>query len=151
MITVIVDTREQQPWGFANAEDIETVLNKLDTGDYTIAGLEDILCIERKKSVAELAKNVTEKRFESELERMSKFPHKFLLLEFDYHHIEIFPKGSKIPRYLHKRLKVKSKFIMKSLSDIQIKYGVHVIPCGNVHYAELVASSIIKRINEQYK
>ena len=46
-IKIIVDTREQQPWDF---EFHETAKAKLDTGDYSVEGLENILCIERKKA-----------------------------------------------------------------------------------------------------
>jgi len=124
--------------------------HKLDTGDYSVRGLEDYLCIERKKSVSELASNITEKRFTNELERMAEFPHKFLILEFDYRHIEDFPEGCHLPKKVKRKIKVTSNFIMRRLSEIQMTYDIHVIPCGNVNYAEQVAATIIKRINEKY-
>ena len=45
---IIVDTREQKPWDFN--DNFNTTKAKLDTGDYSIEGLEHILCIERKCS-----------------------------------------------------------------------------------------------------
>lgn len=57
-ITILVDTREQTPWEFSH---YSTAKQKLDTGDYTVSGLEDKLAIERKKSVGEIANNITEK------------------------------------------------------------------------------------------
>jgi len=50
--TIIVDTREQTPWTFDN---YVVASQKLDTGDYSIQGLEHIFTIERKKSVSEIA------------------------------------------------------------------------------------------------
>ena len=49
---------------------------KLDTGDYSIEGLEDKICIERKGCVEELAINLGSKKktFLKEIERMESFP-----------------------------------------------------------------------------
>ena len=62
---IIIDTREQQAWEFPRHA---TANKKLDTGDYSLAGMEEVLCIERKKSVSEIASNITEKRFEDVLD-----------------------------------------------------------------------------------
>ena len=62
-LKIIVDTREQQPWSF---DFNEIAVAKLDTGDYSVAGLEEILCIERKKSVSEIANNIVDKRPKAE-------------------------------------------------------------------------------------
>ena len=40
---IVVDTREQKPYKFDNS-----ITGKLDVGDYSIEGLEDIVAIERK-------------------------------------------------------------------------------------------------------
>lgn len=53
-----MDSREQYPYAFGGAE-----VRKLDYGDYTLAGKENEIFIERKASVAELAGNLTTKRF----------------------------------------------------------------------------------------
>ncbi len=143
MFDIIIDTREKQPWLF---EAHKTISRKLDTGDYSICGLEDQLCIERKKSVAELANNLTDQRFKNELERMSKYKFSFLILEFDYRHIDSFPEGSGIPKRLKKKVRVKGPFIISCLSQIRIKYNIHIIPCSNAIYAEYVAYDIMKRV-----
>ena len=144
---IIIDTREQQPWVFAKSDIVDhTIVRKLDTGDYTIDGFEDLICIERKKSVAELASNIVEKRFTDELIRMSEFKYKFLLLEFDYYQIDSYPIGSNIPLSVQRKIRINGPFIIKKLSEIQIKYGVHVITCGNVLYAENIALSLMKEI-----
>ena len=148
MFNIIVDTREQTPWTFSSASVGEIKHQKLDTGDYSIEGLEDVLCIERKKSVAEIAGNVTDKRFTRELERMAKFRFKFLILEFDYYSIDIFPQGSGIPKPQQAKIKISGSYIMKVLSEIQTKYDIHVVTCMNDKYAEHVAINIMKRVSE---
>lgn len=145
---ILVDTREKIPWTFASTQS-EVEKRKLDTGDYTLEGLEDVLCIERKKSVAELAGNVTDGRFTKELLRISSFKYAFLILEFDYRHIDMFPEGSDIPKYLKKKVRVKGNFIIKRLSNIAIDYGIHILPCTNTQYAEHVAYSLMKRVYER--
>ena len=144
---IIIDTREKTPWYF-NSTSATTTFRKLDTGDYSIDGYEDILCIERKKSVSEIANNITDPRFKRELERMAEFKHKILILEFDYRHIDAFPEGSDIPPKLKKRVRIKGPFIIKCLSRIITKYGITVLPCSNSIYAEHVAYSIMKEIND---
>ena len=148
MITVLVDTKEQQPWEFTQSSQILTKSYKIKTGDYTIEGLENILCIERKKSVAEFAQNINQSRFTKELIRMEEFPHRFILLEFDFRHIDNFPM--ELPPKIRKRIKVTSQYIMKRISEIQINNRIDVIPCGNRTYAEYVSANIIKRVYEKY-
>lgn len=150
MFNIIADTREQQPWEFSSEKIDQVISRKLDTGDYTVEGLEDKLCIERKKSVAELAGNVTDDRFERELERMSEFPHAFLLLEFGIDDIMVYPKGSRIPKHLARKIRVKGPFIMKRLAEMQIQHNVHIVFGGDTDNARYMATSIMKRVSEKY-
>jgi len=145
--TIIIDTREQQPWTFDNHI---TANQKLDTGDYSIQGLEHLLAIERKKSVAEIANNISEKRFVDVLERLSKIPYKFILLEFSLDDVYNFPMGSDIPKKLWPKLKISPKYLLKYLTEIQLNYGIHVIYCGDKSNAEKMAESIMKRVNEKH-
>lgn len=145
--TIIIDTREQTPWEFGLHT---TAHRKLDTGDYSIEGFESILAIERKKSVNEIATNITEPRFKDVLERMSHIPHRFMLFEFDLEDVYNYPVGSNVPKKMWDKLKISSKYIMKCLSQIQIKYGIHIIYCGCSENAEKMAVSLMKRVYEQY-
>ena len=145
--TVIRDTREKNGWYFKETEYCQGMLEqKLDTGDYSIEGLEDILCIERKGCVSELANNIVDKRFERELERMEEFKYKFLILEFSLDDILSFPVGSDIPKKTWNKIRISGRFILKRLSEIQVKHGIHVIPCGNNLSWWHMANSIMKRI-----
>ena len=42
---IIIDTREQIPWEF---RDLPTEPGTLDTGDYSVSGLEHLIAVERK-------------------------------------------------------------------------------------------------------
>ena len=88
--TVIRDTREKTEWGWSYAEDAYcngTIISKVNIGDYTVEGLEDYVCIERKASIDEFAHNCIEKRWQKCMERMSKVKHSFILFEFSWEDI----------------------------------------------------------------
>ena len=145
--TIIVDTREQTPWEFGFHT---TSKRKLDTGDYSIEGLESLFTIERKKSVGEIANNITESRFKDVLNRMGKIPHSFMIMEFNIEDIYTFPVGSDIPKKMWDKLKISGNYIMKYLVEIQLNYNIHVLFCDNAESAERTAVSIMKRIYEKY-
>lgn len=145
--TIVVDTREQLPWEFSEYTVSHT---KLDTGDYSIQGLEDILCIERKKGVAEIANNIADDRFQDVINRMKNYKHSFILVECDYDQLMNYPVGSDIPERLWHKMKLSPQFILKYISELHIKYNIHVIFCGCPLWAEKTAVSIMKRIYEIY-
>lgn len=144
---IIVDTREQNAWEFGNHT---TSRHKLDTGDYSIEGLEHLLSIERKQSVSEIANNITEKRFPAFLERLSLIPHKFMLFEFDLEDVYQFPVGSDIPKKMWDKLRVSSSYILKNISLFHIKYGIHTVFCGDADNAEKMAIRIMRTVYEKY-
>jgi DNA excision repair protein ERCC-4 len=148
---VIRDTREQDGWTFSRSKVIDNIIDqKLDTGDYTIVGLEDKICIERKATTSEVSANICEKRFFAELVRMQTFEFRFLVCEFDFQDILTFPKNSGIPSHRHKYVKISPQFIMKNMSEIQIKYGVNVIYAGSKQAAEILVDNLLRRLYEYY-
>jgi ERCC4-type nuclease len=146
--TIIVDTREQKPWSFSHHV---TASHKLDTGDYSIEGLEHILSIERKRNVAEFANNITERRFKDVIDRLSKIPHSFILFEFDFDKIMSFPIGSDIPKKIWDKIRVSPSFIIKNIIDLQIEHNINIIFCGNSANAETIALAIMKKIHRENK
>ena len=151
--TIIKDTREKagQGWWYEEDEYCQgTVQKKVDIGDYTIAGLEDKFSIERKASVAEVAKNVTEKRFVKELEALNDFPHKLIILEFDWYDIIRYPEGSSIPVSKWKSMKIKGNYIMSYLAGIHVEYNIPIIAAGNRYVAEKIAYVHLKKIYKKY-
>jgi ERCC4-type nuclease len=145
--TIIVDTREQHPWEF---QDHSVANKKLNTGDYSVEGLENILCIERKNGIAELANNITEKRFKDVINRMAEFKHAYILIECDYDQLMNYPIGSSIPKRLWNKIKISPGFILKFINDLSIDYNIHVIFCGCPSWAEKTALSIMKKVYNKY-
>lgn len=142
---IIVDTREQQPWEFENM--VKSV-SKLDTGDYSLKGLEHILCIERKKSVSEVANNITESRFKDVVARMDTFKYAFLLFEFELDDVLAYPVGSNVPKKMWDKLKITPKFILKHLIELQLVHNIKVLFCGSPSSAERMALSIMRKVYE---
>lgn len=141
--TIIVDTREQQPWNFYN---YATAVTKVDTGDYTVQGLENIVAIERKKSVNEFANNITEKRFKDWTGRLSEIEFPFVLLEFSFTDILNYPVGSNIPKSMWNKIKIRPNYIIKNLLELNLYYNINVILCDNHRNAEHLAEQIFKRV-----
>lgn len=78
-VTAICDTREQLP---LDLSPMKTIRDGLDTGDYSIAGLENVITVERK-SLPDLLQCVGQERerFDREMHRILAFPHKMLIVE----------------------------------------------------------------------
>jgi DNA excision repair protein ERCC-4 len=77
--TIIIDTREQTPLVFQH---LESVRGTLQTGDYSIVGLDDLFAVERK-TVADLVGccvSENRERFERELHRLRGYRFKRLLI-----------------------------------------------------------------------
>lgn len=151
--TVIKDTREQDGYYFSAFNTCAGMIEqKLDTGDYTIQGFEDKICIERKGCVEELAVNLGQKKhaFMNEIERMKVFPHKFLIMEFSLEDLVKFPDETRIPIKNKTSLKITGKYMLKCLFEFQLYNDIHILFCGNKYNAFLAVSSILKRINEMY-
>jgi ERCC4-type nuclease len=150
---VIRDTREKEGYEFNNFNTCAGMIEqKLDTGDYSIQGLEDKICIERKGCVEELAINLGQKKytFLNEIERMKVFPHKYLILEFSLQDLINFPQHTRIPVRNKSALKITGKYMLKCLIEFELYNDVHVLFCGDRRNAFLAVSSIFKRINEMY-
>lgn len=150
---VVKDTREQDGYYFKEYTPCAGMIEeKLDTGDYSIKGLEDKICIERKGCVEELAINLGSKKyaFLNEIERMSKIPHKFLVLEFSLEDLIKFPEETRIPIKNKASVKITGKYMLKCLVEFQIYNDIQVLFCGNKYSAFIAVNSILKRINEMY-
>jgi ERCC4-type nuclease len=151
--TVIRDTRENTGYFFKKFDRCKgTITRKLDTGDYSIKGMEDKLCIERKASMEELALNLGQHKptFMAEVHRMIEYDHKFIILEFSVEDLLEYPENSRIPPRLKAQVKMTGRYMLRLLNEIAIKYDVHVIFAGSAKGGYLLTSSLLKRINEQY-
>lgn len=172
--TVIKDTREQDGWFFTKYDRCEGMeVGTLHTGDYTLKDYEDIICIERKASVSEIAINLGKKKqaFYNEMERMTDFKFRYILLEFsasdiigypenllseeDKQNYELYKKGEiakpKGKRFdIVEQTKISGRYLIKALMEISIRYDINVVFCDNKYNAFLICNSIFKRLNELF-
>lgn len=136
---IVVDTREGAPWFFkglqTNASEgriplvVMTTTKGLRTGDYSIEGLEDQVCIERK-SVQDLYMSVSAERgrFEREFERMSAMRWAGVIVEGDLHSIAYNPPP---------RTRVLPQTVLHTIISWSIRYpNVHWFPCPSRDFAE---------------
>lgn len=147
---VIVDTREKYPYAFQGyACSVET--KKLDTGDYSIAGMEHLVCIERKSSVSELSNNLCKDfaRFERELERMQEFEYRILILEFTEKEIARFPYRSGLPKRVAKKIRFRGPAILSKLKKIVKQYDLQLFFTSGPEEAEELVFELLEEIWEQ--
>ena len=141
--TIITDTREKKPWIFETIGNVDEVkMSKLNTGDYSIKGLEDIFMIERKSSVDELfmSLGVQWKRFEKEMKRTEPFKYKYLIIEATMREIY---KGSKYS-------KMSGRFIMARLVYLQFKYDIQVVFAGSGMHIPGFVVQLMKAVISDY-
>lgn len=162
--TIIRDTREKpgQGWMFFANEYCEgTVVETLESADYSIKGLEKILAIERKGSVSEFCLNLNEARFvapadeskslrrQSEIVRLEAIPYSFIILEFTVEDLLKYPNLPEIPAYLRKRIKFGGYAALRKVIELQLQYKTKILFCGTK--GKDVAASIIKRVVERVR
>jgi hypothetical protein len=148
---IVRDTREKQGWVFEESNDVGgTAVSKLDTGDYSIKGLESVFLIERKQSVQEIANNIQEDRFDRELERLALIPHPFIICEFNVSDIMTYPFSAKLSPHVKAKIKVRGPFILKKLNEYMVNFpALSILYCGK--HGKETALSLIKRIWTKHK
>jgi len=118
--TIVIDTREQTPWTFQN---LPTVTATLQTGDYSLLGLEHLVAVERK-GFGDLLKCIgTDRdRFKRELQRLRAYRFRMLVVEVDAQGIISGPWRS-ISR-------LKPAHVEGSLAAWAAQYGLPIWLCG---------------------
>jgi len=126
MFKVIIDTREQRPWDFP-ADRFEIDRRKLDAGDYSIAGLEGELAIERK-SLGDFVSTVIHDwiRFRKELYRLAGYRVAVVVVEADVSDVmeQRYDTGAN------------PNSVMGRAAEITIDHGIPVFWWGARRYCE---------------
>ncbi len=135
--TVIRDTREQDGYGWTFQEHSEKVRpprcvgqvrKKLDTGDYSLLGYEDIVSVERKADMAEVWMNYlsSRNRFEAEMARLSEIKYSMVIIEslLVNEILELSP-----PQV---RTAVPGKSVVRWLHHLSAKFRVPIYWAGNM-------------------
>lgn len=130
--TIIIDTREKNPWEFP----LFRIQRKaLKFGDYSIAGYEKHIIIERK-SVTDLFNSFikTRKRMIIRLEEMGKFQCSALIIEGDIWDVI---KGTK-------RSQVNGKLLFGSVCTLCASSGISLMMAGNRLNAQMTAQYLME-------
>lgn len=159
--TIVIDQREQAPFGFYGIKSsaaqgslplaIPTDRTLLATGDYSIAGLEAFVTVERK-SVQDFVGTLTagRERFEAELERASRMEYAAVVIEGGW---------SEIHRHINEsadrpgRKPIPIRSIVGSVVAWQQRYpSIHWWPCADRRMAEAITFRILERFwNERLR
>lgn len=148
--TLICDTREQRPLVFNNlpirgAKNLPVERGTLKTGDYTVKGMETLVCIERKSGEDLYGTLIGgHDRFLRELERMRSFKYRYLIIE---------TSPTEFIRYVdHYRDFKKLDTIIQSLCAWPLEFGVKPRWCKNrATAAEYIARLALHIVEEERK
>jgi DNA excision repair protein ERCC-4 len=140
MLTIIVDSREQAPYAFDRFEGVTVRRAALETGDYSLPGLEHIVCVERK-SVDDLVQCLGRERsrFERELSRMRSYVLKAVVCECN---LEDIARG----RY---RSAMTPQSALQSVFAFMIRYGVNFVWAGNRRGGEYATHALLHRYAQE--
>ena len=143
---VIIDTRERKPFQL-EFYGYNVIHKKLHTCDYSIEGLENFITIDRKASISEVVQNLFYgyTRFKKEMIRCLDIENAFLVLEFPFEYVSIFPHSSGIPKRKWQGLRATTEGIINKLDLIYTSYGVKTIFCDSRLEAEQVTVKLLNK------
>lgn len=121
--TIVIDTREQKPYAFAQSV-CNTVVGTLATGDYSVRGFEHAIALERKSGddlVNTLFGRGNRDRFCRELERMQAYERKAILVEADLKSIRAHDYYSK----------TNPESVIGMMIALSVKYDVSFVLASN--------------------
>lgn len=135
---LLVDSREQRPYEFARFADRFSGIErrKLLAGDYSVAGLETKVAIERK-SLPDLVQTVIHgrQRFKAELAKLHEYDYAAVVVEASMRAIASPYSFSK----------ANPQSVVGSIQSFSMVYGVHFVLCDDrVHAEEMVVGLLTK-------
>jgi len=124
--TTIIDSRERNPFWTKNSKTRTVKIAKLDTGDYSIEGLTNKVCIERK-SCSDLVSTLSSghERFKKELQRALELDFFAIVVEGSFSTV----KNKSFSGGFHSRMK--GFVVIKILMSICVKYKIPVFLCSD--------------------
>lgn len=125
---LVIDTRETNALFKKPYKGMIVTRNTLKTGDYSVRGFEDKVCIERK-SIQDLFVSLGSERsrFYDEIERMKTYESKVLLVEGKHEDCLCFKPYTK----MHPNA------VRASLMSIWVRHGIPIYFATNRHWAEV--------------
>lgn len=147
--SIYIDGQEKMPWRFSGIrassrqggqiQAVHSVYAHLKTGDYTIAGLESEVVIERK-SLTDLYGSCGKRgrdRFKAEHERMTAFPFAAVVIEADWSTILTQPP---------EQSRVKPASILRTAVAWQYKFGIPWLTFSDRRLAEIAVFRLFEAI-----
>jgi len=133
---ILIDSREQAPYAFQRYEGVTVETATLQTGDYSLAGLQDRIALERK-SIDDLTVTLTKgrERFERECERGRGFDYFGLIIEASLEDV----RGHKY------QSQMTPQSLLQSLAAFSVRYGLHVHWCGNRAGGEYMTHAVLSK------
>lgn len=148
VVPVVIDTREQLPFSFeglrCDSADgggplaVPTVRRGLASGDYSLAGYESRIAVERK-SLEDAYSTIGQgrDRFERELERLARLDVAFVVVEATWPELVTEP-----PRFTQ----LAPKTVFRSIVAWQVRHPtVHWLACGPRRLAEVTTFRLLER------
>ncbi len=142
---VVVDSREQAPFAFQNIDDdidvIRTVTKALPTGDYSIAGFEDRISIERK-SVSDFYGSIgaDRERFEREAERLAAMEFAAVVIEGNWRDLWDDRPDT---------IRMSAKSATHTILSWQVRYGIHFNLSEHRRHAEIATFHLLRHFWKQ--
>ena len=138
-VVVIVDTREQQPYGF-DTDRIQTIRSSLPAGDYSLEGFEDRVAVERK-SLSDFVSTVIHgrRRFKQELKRLALYDSACVVVEAELRDVLL---G-------HYRTNAHPHSVFGSAISITVDYGVPVFFCSDRQVALRYVQEYLLRLHRK--
>jgi ERCC4-type nuclease len=137
--TIVIDTREQKAYSF-DVERAESIRAALPAGDYSLAGLEAAVAVERK-SLDDFVSTVihARKRFMAELNRLARYDAACVVVE-----------GS-MADVLARRYTCGAhpSSVIGSAISIIVDFGVPVFFCSNRQIARMFTQEFLLRFHER--
>jgi len=150
---ILQDTREKIPWNFISYDIcLEQRLCVLSEGDYTLHDYPNLVCIERKRLVTEIAINLGKKykQFIDEMKRLQKYRFRYVICEFPEQELIIYPTNCKLPKRILSRIRMTGKFLHKRISEIIDKYQIEFIFCEHKYEAQDKAIELLIQAKNIY-
>ena len=133
----IIDSREQLAFQFKPPKyrDVDVEIGALPTGDYSLAGFEDRIAVERKSldDLVGCLMNDQRERFERELTRARPY---------DLFCVVVEASMEEIRNHSYRSL-MKPRAVLQSIAAFQVRYRVPFAFCGNRAGAEYWTYSLL--------
>ena len=133
---IIIDSREKLPYTFHN-NDVGLETAKLNAGDYSLAGFDDRVAVERKSldDLVGCLHGSGRERFERELARAGSYERFAVIIESSLQHI--------IMKRYHSKMTPQS--VIQSITAFYIRYGSPFLFCGDRSGGEYMTYSILSK------